>query len=99
MFKIAGRISPEEIQKMIKIALDGKLMESKRILDMLTLEYGLSARNLLSQMHSEIYEMDINELTKMRIIRILAQIEYRLSRGATEKVQLNALLAKMCLLK
>ena len=99
VYKIAGRISPEEIRKMIKTALDGKLMEAKRILDVLTLEYGLSARNLLSQMHSEIYDMDIEELTKMRIIRILAQIEYRLSRGATEKVQLSAILAKLSLLK
>ena len=99
VYKIAGRISPEEIRKMITTALEGKLMESKRILDVLTLEYGLSARNLLSQMHSEIYDMDIEELIKMRIIRILAQIEYRLSRGATEKVQLNAILAKISLLK
>jgi len=99
VYKIAGRISPEDIRKMILIALEGKLMEAKAILDTLTLEYGLSARNLLSQMHSEIYEMNIEELLKMRIIRILAQIEYRLSRGATETVQLNALLAKLCLLK
>ena len=74
-------------------------MEAKAILDVLTLEYGLSARNLLSQMHSEVYEMSIEELMKMRIIRVFAQIEYRLSRGATEKVQLNALLAKISLLK
>ena len=99
VYKIAGRISPEEIRKMIQTSLDGQLMEAKRILDVLTLEYGLSARNLLSQIHSEVYSMSIEELTKMRIIRILAQIEYRLSRGATEKVQLSALLAKLSLLK
>ena len=99
VYKIAGRISPEEIRKMISTALDGNLMESKAILDTLTLEYGLSARNLLSQMHSEVYDMSIEEVMKMRIIRVLAQIEYRLSRGATEKVQLNALLAKISLLK
>jgi replication factor C small subunit len=99
VYKIAGRISPEDIRKMITIAIEGKLMEAKAILDTLTLEYGLSARNLLSQMHSEIYDMNLEEITKMRIIRIMAQIEYRLSRGATEKVQLNGLLAKISLLK
>ncbi len=99
VYKIAGRISPEDIRKMIYAALKGKFMESKAILDTLTLEYGLSARNLLSQMHSEIYDMKLDELKKMRIIRILSQIEYRLSQGATEKVQLHALLAKLCLLE
>ncbi|MBN2156598.1 MAG: replication factor C small subunit [Candidatus Lokiarchaeota archaeon] len=99
VFKIAGRISPEDIRRMIHTALKGKLMEAKSILDTLTLEHGLSARNLLSQMHTEVYDMELEELIKMRIIRILSQIEYRLSRGATEKVQLNALLAKLCLLE
>ncbi|MBD3352045.1 MAG: replication factor C small subunit [Candidatus Lokiarchaeota archaeon] len=99
VYKITGKIHPDEIRQMVNQAVEGKLMKSKEMLDAFISEYGLSARNLVAQIHSELYYMDtIPEVDKVKIIRILSQIDYRLSQGATEKIQLNALLAKLCLL-
>jgi len=99
VYRITGKIHPNEITEMMQTALNGQLMKSKELLDKFTMDYGLSARNLVSQMHSEVYRMKIDELMKMKIIRVLSQIDYRLSQGATEQIQLNALLAKLTLLK
>lgn len=101
VYKITGKIHPNEIKSLITLALEGKLMESKEMLDSFIMNYGLSARNLISQIHTEIYTMDqkiIDEQMKIKVIRILSQIDYRLSQGATEKIQMNALIAKLTLL-
>jgi replication factor C small subunit len=98
VYRITGKIHPNEIIEMMNIALKGQLMKAKEMLDKFVMDYGLSARNLVSQMHTECYRMNIEELMKMKIIRVLSQIDYRLSQGATEQIQLNALLAKLTLL-
>ncbi|MHA1729991.1 MAG: replication factor C small subunit [Promethearchaeota archaeon] len=100
VYKITGKIHPTEIRQMIEESIEGNLMKSKEKLNTFIMDYGLSARNLISQIHSEIYLMDkIDEITKIKIIRILSEIDYRLSQGATERIQLNTLLAKLSLLK
>ena len=82
IYKITGKIHPEEIKKLINSALEGKLMESKQLLDEFILKYGISARSLVSQIHSIISSMEnINEVMKIKIIRILSQIDFRLSQG------------------
>jgi replication factor C small subunit len=99
VYKITGKINPKEIRKIIETSIKGDLMKSKEILDVFTLDYGLSARNLVSQIHSEIYDMkNIDEITKIKIVRILSQVDYRLSQGATERIQLYALISKLSLL-
>lgn len=99
VYKITGKIQPEEIAKMVNAAIEGKLIAAKQMLDDFVNTYGLSARNLVSQIHSELYRMDeVDEIDKVRIVRILSQIDYRLSQGATESIQLNAIIAKLALL-
>jgi replication factor C small subunit len=99
VFRITGKIHPSEIQRMVNEAIQGNLMKAKEMLDAFIMDYGLSARNLVSQIHTELYRMEsVDELTKIKIVRILSQIDYRLSQGATEQIQLNALLAKLTLL-
>jgi len=97
--RITGKIHPEEIKKLLLTALEGKLLKAREILNTFLMGYGLSGRNLVSQIHSEVYKMkEVSEITKIRIVRILSQIEYRLSQGATERIQLDALISKLTLL-
>ena len=98
VYKITGKIHPSEIQEMIMTALNRELGTSMTKLDSFMQEYGLSGRNIVSQMHQEIYNLNISERKKLEIIKILAEIEYRLSQGGTEEVQLNAMLAKISML-
>ncbi|MHA1819162.1 MAG: replication factor C small subunit [Promethearchaeota archaeon] len=102
VYKITGRIHPDEVKNMLLTALKGDLVKSKEMLNNFILKYGVSARNLIGQIHSILYNIpseEIDEITKIKIIRVLSQIDYRLSQGATERVQLNALLGKILLIK
>ncbi len=98
ILRIAGEVPSEEIEKILNYSIKGELQLSKLTLDKLIREYGLSGSNLIRQMHREVYNLKISEEQKIEIIKILAEIEYRLSQGGTEIIQLNALLAKIVLL-
>jgi len=98
ILRIAGEVPSEEIEKILNYSIKGELQLSKLTLDKLIREYGLSGSNLIRQMHREVYNLKVQEEQKIEIIKILAEIEYRLSQGGTETIQLNALLAKIVLL-
>ncbi len=98
IYRIAGEVPSEDIVKILKFSIKGELQLARAILNELVRDYGLSGSNLIRQMHREVYNLEISEDKKVEIIKILAEIEYRLSQGATEEIQLNSLLAKIVLL-
>ena len=98
VYQITGKINPQEIRILMKAALGQQFMIAKRKLDEFFNSYGLSGRNIVRQMHQETFNLDVDERTKMDIIKILAEFEYRLSQGATEEIQLNALIGKMAIM-
>jgi replication factor C small subunit len=98
VYRITGKINPQEIQLLLKAALSREFMVAKRKLDELVNLYGLSGRNIVRQAHQEVFNLQIDERQKLDILKILAEIEFRLSQGATEEIQLNALLSKLSML-
>ncbi len=96
---IAGEVPPDKIKEMLTIAFEGQLSFAIKLLNDLIRNYGLSGRNIIKNIHREVYDMAISEDMKIELSKILAEFEYRLSQGATEEIQLQALLAKIVLLK
>ncbi|MHA1196995.1 MAG: replication factor C small subunit [Promethearchaeota archaeon] len=99
VFKVAGEVPPEKMSKILKAALNGELTQAINALEMIMNEYGLSGINIIKNIHREMYDLDIPELTKVELSKLLAEFEYRLSQGGTEEVQLKALLAKIVMLQ
>jgi replication factor C small subunit len=99
VFRVAGEVPPEKIKEILKTALEGQLSLSIKRLDDLKKEYGLSGRNIIRNLHRDMYGLSIPEEMKIELSKILAEFEYRLSQGGTEEIQLQALLAKIVLLQ
>lgn len=99
VFRVAGEVPPEKIKEILKTALEGQLSLSIKLLDDLKKEYGLSGRNIIRNLHRDMYSLAIPEDLKVELSKILAEFEYRLSQGGTEEIQLQALLAKVVLLQ
>ncbi len=99
VFRVAGEVPPEKIKIILKTALKGQLQLSIEQLNDLIREYGLSGQNIIKNIHREIYELNIAERMKIELSKLLAEFEYRLSQGGTEEIQLQALLAKIIMLK
>ncbi len=99
VYSISGRAHPHEIRKMIELALKGKFAGSREILYNLMLKYGVSAPDILYQIHREIISLDnVKEDQKTSLLEYIGEIDYRLSEGAHPDIQLSALLAKFALI-
>jgi replication factor C small subunit len=99
VFRVAGEVPPDKIKEILKTALQGQLQLSIDLLNDLIKNYGLSGQNIIKNIHREIYELEIAERMKIELSKLLAEIEYRLSQGGTEEIQLQALLAKIIMLQ
>ncbi|MFW9894213.1 MAG: replication factor C small subunit [Candidatus Thorarchaeota archaeon] len=99
VFRVAGEVPPDKIKEILKTALEGNLQLSIGLLNDLIKEYGLSGQNIIKNIHREIYELDVSEILKIELSKLLAEFEYRLSQGGTEDIQLQALLAKIIMLQ
>jgi replication factor C small subunit len=99
VYRVAGEVPAERVRNVLHAALEGELQLSIKLLDDITTEYGLSGVSIIKNIHREIYDLDLPELTKVELSKLLAEFEYRLSQGGTEEIQLKALLAKIVLLQ
>jgi replication factor C small subunit len=99
IFRVAGEVPTEKIKEILQTSLNGQLQFSIKLLRDLIKEYGLSGRNIIKSIHKEIYGLDISEKLKIKLSKILAECEFRLSQGATEEIQLLSLLSKIVLLQ
>ena len=99
VFRVAGEVPPDKIKIILQNALEGQLQLSIKLLNELIKDYGISGRNIIRDIHREIYDLNISESLKIELSKLLAEFEYRLSQGGTEEIQLQALLAKIVLLQ
>lgn len=98
VYKASGTAKKEDIEKMIKLAIEGKFFDSRKVLDELFLEYGLSGVDIIKHIHREIYDLSIPDIYKVMLLDKTGEIEFRLVEGSSEKIQLDALLAHITLL-
>ena len=99
VFRVAGEVPPDKIKIILQNALEGQLQLSIKLLNELIKDYGISGRNIIRDIHREIYDLQISENLKIELSKLLAEFEYRLSQGGTEEIQLQALLAKIVTLQ
>ena len=99
VFKVAGEVPPDKIKEILQTAIEGQLQLSIKLFKDLIKDYGLSGRNIIKNIHREIYNLNISEDLKIELSKLLAEFEYRLSQGGTEEIQLQALLAKIVLMQ
>jgi replication factor C small subunit len=95
VYSITGRASPSDVQKMIKTAMEGNFMDSRKQLRDIIQKYGVAGSDIIRQIHAEIFKSEIPEPWKIKLADVVGEADYRLVEGADEEVQLSALLAKL----
>ncbi len=93
IYQITATARPEEIKTLLETALEGRFMEARQILDRLMIEYGMSGEDVVSQLFREITSASIDERLKVMLIDKLGEIDFRLTEGAHDRIQLDAYLA------
>lgn len=95
VYEISSMAKPEDIRKILDLALKGKFVDARNYVDNLVLNLGISGEDILQQMSREILFLDVDDKIKMNVIDIIGECNFRLVEGANERIQIEALLAKI----
>ena len=96
VYSVTGKASPADVQKMLKVAIDGDFAEARRQLRDMIQKYGVAGSDIIRQIHTEIFRaVEIPEKWKVRLAGVVGEVDFRLVEGADEEVQLSALLARL----
>jgi replication factor C small subunit len=97
VYSMASVARPKEIDEVLKLAINGKFIESrKKLLDVM-LNYGLSGIDVIKQIQQEILNLELNNKNKMIMMDKCGEIEFRMTEGSDEFIQLEALLSQFVL--
>lgn len=88
---------PEDIKRMLELALAGKFLDAREKLQELLIDRGLAGEDVLDQIHREIIELNLPEETKVALIDRVGEFSFRLVQGGNERLQLEAMLAHFSL--
>jgi replication factor C small subunit len=93
LYKSTATARPEDVQELLKVALTGDFIKSREHLDNLLINYGLSGEDIIRQIHHEVFNLDIPEITKVELVDKIGEVEFRLVEGSNERIQLESLIA------
>ncbi len=97
IFEIASRAKPKEINEMLIKAVKGDFKAARENLKKLIIDQGLSGKDLISEIHKQVFDLDVPEKAKIAMLEKIGECEFRLSEGCDEIIQLEALLAQFAL--
>jgi replication factor C small subunit len=93
VFESTENIRPSEIGEMLTIALGGNFTAARSRLDELIARHGLSGEDIVAGIHRAVFDLPVSEDAKVRLVDRVGEAEFRMVSGASERIQLEALLA------
>jgi len=97
IYSIASVAKPKEIDEVLKLAIENKFVDARNKLMDVMLNYGLSGLDIIKQIQQEILNLDIDNEKKMLLMEKCGEIEFRMTEGSDEFIQLEALLSQFVL--
>ncbi|QCS40828.1 replication factor C small subunit [Natrinema versiforme] len=97
VFAITATARPEEVEAMVDHAIDGDFTAARAALEDLLTERGLAGGDVIDQLHRSAWEFDIPEQATVRLLERLGEVDFRITEGANERLQLEAMLASLAL--
>ncbi|BAB60660.1 replication factor C subunit [Thermoplasma volcanium GSS1] len=95
IYEIIGYASPESVNKLISRAINGLFDEARQIVDKMMIEDGLSGIDIVKSVHSIVRASVVPPKQKIEIIKALADAEFRIVEGSNDRIQLDALIARI----
>jgi replication factor C small subunit len=93
VYQTTSVAKPKEIDDMLKLALNGQFMDARNRLDELLITYGLSGSDVIDQIYRSMYDLGLDEDVLVELVDRIGEADYRLTEGANERIQIEALLA------
>jgi replication factor C small subunit len=97
IFSMASVARPKEVKEFLGLAIENKfILAREKLLDTM-LRYGISGIDMIKQIQKEIWDLNIDDKDKVRLADKCGEIEFRMTEGSDEYLQLEALLANFTL--
>ena len=93
----AGLTKTTDVDEVLKIALSGKVIESREKMIELIKVYGMSVSDFLKYFNSAVFKSKQEKLSE--ILEVIAKYDYRILVGANSEIQLSAMLAEIAKLE
>ena len=90
---VVGLTKTKDVQDVLKLALNGKISDSRDKMIELIKVYGMSESDFLKYITQAVFNSKSNNLEGM--LEIIAKYDYRVLVGANPEIQLSALLAEL----
>jgi replication factor C small subunit len=97
VYDVASRAKPDDVKKMLELALKGEFENARKMLQEMLLKQGLSGEDIIYEIHRQIYNLPISEQAKVELVEKCGDYQFRISQGGNELIQLTALLAQFLL--
>ena len=99
IYEIISRAMPKEIRQIIEYSLCGKFSSSRDCLLEVMLNKSLTGIDIIKAMQKEIWNLDMDDNLKLKMIEKLGETEFRIVEGSDEFIQMESLLASFAILK
>jgi len=97
IYSLASIAEPKEVKEILELAIKNKFVDAKNKLLDTMLQNGLSGLDIIKQIQKTILDLDIDNRNKMTLIEKCGEIEFRMTEGSDEFIQLECLLAQFTL--
>ncbi|MFT4311712.1 MAG: replication factor C small subunit [Candidatus Woesearchaeota archaeon] len=99
VFELSSVARPQEVIGILNHCLDNEFLKARTLLLETMLKHGLSGSDIIKQIQQELWNLQIPERIKIKLIDRCGDVEFRMTEGSDEYLQLEAFLAYMCLVK
>ncbi|NJL43828.1 MAG: replication factor C small subunit [Nitrosarchaeum sp.] len=93
IYHLASMARPQEMHKILELAAKGAFKEARDLLLTTMLEHGLSGIDVIKQLQTQIWESNLTDRQKLKVTVQAGEIEFRMTEGSDEFLQLESLLA------
>lgn len=97
IYSLTNTLKPKDVKNIINKCLDGDFLKSREIVRNKMVNEGIVSTELLDQIHTTIWnDEDIPDSIAVDVSEILGEVDYRISQGANEKIQMDSFVSKLC---
>jgi len=92
VYTCCGQPKKEDIRAIMTSLISDSFNECHSKISKLQREKGIALQDVITQLHLLVHKFDFSDDVKMKILEQMSNIEYQLSFGGLEKIQLQALI-------
>ena len=97
VYEAASMAKPKDVEDMLKLVMKGNFKDARKKLNEMILIQGLAAEDIIKEIHRQIYNLDISEEDKVKLVDKTGEYDFRITEGGSDLIQLEALLAQFLL--